>query len=124
VFWLALLCALAASSRALSAVRYVNGAAIGSNDGSSWVNAYTDLQAALAAAVSGDEIWVAAGTYKPTATTNRSVSFALKNGVGVYGGFLGNEASRGDRNPQCHDLRDIGAGETGQRSTSSRPTRP
>ena len=34
-----------------------------------------------------------------TATTTRSFSFALKNGVGIYGGFLGNEASRGDRNP-------------------------
>jgi hypothetical protein len=98
----ALLCALAAASRAVSVVRYVNEAATGSNDGSSWANAYTDLQAALSAAASGDEIWVAAGTYKPTATTDRGVSFALKDGVAVYGGFLGNEASRGDRNPAAN----------------------
>lgn len=99
---MALLCALAAASRAVSVVRYVNEAATGSNDGSSWANAYTDLQAALSAAASGDEIWVAAGTYKPTATTDRGVSFALKDGVAVYGGFLGNEASRGDRNPAAN----------------------
>src|SRR5260221_9666605 len=86
VFWLALLCVLAAVLRGVPAVRYVNATATGSNDGSSWANAYTDLQAALTAAVSGDEIWVAAGTYRPTATATRSFSFALKNGVGVYGG--------------------------------------
>jgi predicted outer membrane repeat protein len=99
LFWGALLCVLAAASGGVSVVRYVNGAAVGANDGTSWANAFTDLQAALAAAVSGDEIWIAAGTYKPTSTTSRSVSFALKNGVGVYGGFVGNEVSRGDRNP-------------------------
>ena len=35
-------------------------------DGSSWTNAYKYLQDALADAnVSGDDIWVAAGTYEP-----------------------------------------------------------
>ena len=46
---------------------------------------------ALAAAAAGQQIWVAAGTYKPTAGTDRAISFALKPGVGVYGGFAGTE---------------------------------
>ena len=28
----------------------------------------------------GDEIWVAAGTYKPTTGSNRDISFELKEG--------------------------------------------
>ncbi len=61
--------------------------------------AYTDLQPALAAASSGDEIWVAAATYVPTSTTDRTISFAMKNGVGIYGGFVGTETQRSQRNP-------------------------
>ncbi|HSB36562.1 MAG TPA: choice-of-anchor Q domain-containing protein, partial [Thermoanaerobaculia bacterium] len=81
---------------------FVKAGASGANDGTSWTDAYTDLQAALAASTSGDEIWVAAGTYKPTATTTRTISFALKNGVGVYGGFVGTETMRSERNPAAN----------------------
>jgi len=76
---------------------YVNSTATGQNNGSSWTNAYTDLQSALVAASSGNEIWVAAGTYKPTTETDRTISFALKNGVAVYGGFAGTESLRAQR---------------------------
>ena len=67
-----------------------------------WATAYTDLQAALAAAASGDEIWVAAGTYTPTATADRTISFAMKNGVAIYGGFDGTETTRGERDPSVN----------------------
>jgi hypothetical protein len=70
---------------------YVDASATGYEDGTSWVSAFTDLQDALAAAVSGDEIWVAAGTYKPTSGSDRSVPFVLKSGVKLYGGFAGVE---------------------------------
>lgn len=70
---------------------YVDDSAEGNNDGTNWSNAFTDLQDALAAAVSGDEIWVAAGTYKPTNNNDRSASFILKSGVKIYGGFAGDE---------------------------------
>ena len=79
-------------------VIYVKWNAEGANNGTSWTNAYTDLQSALALAASGDEIWVAAGTYKPSAGTNRLSTFRLKSGVVLYGGFAGNETARGQRN--------------------------
>ena len=77
---------------------YVKWNAGGANNGTSWTNAYTDLQSALAYAASGDEIWVAAGTYKPTTGTDRLATFRLKSGVALYGGFTGNETGRGQRN--------------------------
>lgn len=70
---------------------FVKWDAAGMDNGTSWADAYTDLQDALAAAVSGDSIWVAAGTYKPTDTTDRYAKFYLVNGVSVYGGFDGSE---------------------------------
>ena len=65
---------------------------------SSQTTVYTDLTAAITAAVSGDEIWVAAGTYKPTTGTDRSISFKLKEGVTVLGGFVGTESVSTSRN--------------------------
>src|SRR4051812_45040227 len=65
----------------LAATIYVDGGSPGpTHNGTSWGSAYIDLQAALAAAVSGDKIRIARGTYKPTATTDRTVSFNLKTG--------------------------------------------
>jgi hypothetical protein len=78
-------------------IHYVKKDATGANDGTSWTNGFSDLQLALAAASSGDEIWVATGVYKPTSGTDRSVSFVLKNGVAVYGGFAGTEILRDQR---------------------------
>ena len=69
---------------------YVKSDASGKNDGSSWENAFTDLQSALGSS-DCPEIWVATGTYKPTSGTDRTASFVLKNGVAIYGGFAGTE---------------------------------
>ena len=65
----------------------------GSNDGSSWVNAYTDLQDALRQAGPGDILFVAGGIYKPTAGTSRAATFSLPREVSMYGGFAGDEAN-------------------------------
>jgi hypothetical protein len=76
--------------------------ATGANDGSGWADALQGplgVQAALALAGPGDEVWVAQGVYLPTDTGSRSVSFALENGVTLYGGFLGGETDPGQRPP-------------------------
>lgn len=68
----------------------------GANDGSSWTDAFqgeSGLMVALAASLSGDQIWVADGTYKPSSTGTRTSVFQLKNGVEIYGGFSGGEAT-------------------------------
>ena len=74
----------------------------GLNDGSSWANAFQSsggLQRALLATSSGDEVYVAQGTYLPTTTGSRGASFQLQNGVEIYGGFLGGEVSPAERPP-------------------------
>jgi hypothetical protein len=97
--------AASVASSGLAATRYVNAnLATGSNDGTSWENAYSGPQAlktAMDAAVSGDTIWVVAGTYKASPAT-RTVSHVLKNNVKVYGGFLGGETLLAERNPTAN----------------------
>lgn len=78
---------------------YVDDTAGGANDGTSWGDAYIDLQEALNNISSG-EIWVAAGSYKPGAT--RADTFQLKNNVALYGGFGGTETSLDQRDPGVH----------------------
>ena len=78
---------------------YVNTRATGANDGSSWPDAYTDLQSALAEAAVPEnlvlEIWVAAGLYVPTGRLEpedpRSATFVMAGAVQIYGGFAGHE---------------------------------
>ncbi|MBS0189309.1 MAG: hypothetical protein JSS51_14690 [Planctomycetes bacterium] len=78
---------------------YVNDNAAGANTGLSWTDAFTNLQEALSVAkASGGqitEIWVAGGSYTPG--TQRTSSFKLVDGVKMYGGFVGNEATLGQR---------------------------
>ena len=85
-----------------ASIIYVKYNASGSNNGTSWTNAYTSLQSALNAAVSGDKIWVAKGTYRPSydyglGGGSRYYHFRLINGVVLYGGFAGTETSANQR---------------------------
>ena len=87
-----------------ASVVYVNGAVSASGDGSSWSTAFKTVQEALNSCT--QQIWVAAGTYKPTAypagctncSTNRDYTFHLVNGVKMYGGFAGTETLLSQRN--------------------------
>lgn len=69
-------------------------------NGKSWESAFNNLNEAieLVGKNGGGEIWVAVGTYTPTSDQNRTVSFVLKNGVAIYGGFSGVEKSKAERN--------------------------
>ena len=78
---------------------YVDQNATGANNGTSWANAYKDLQPALIAAVSGDTLRVAQGVYKPTAGYSRAPTFQLKNRVTLYGGY---PTGGGTRNPAAN----------------------
>jgi parallel beta-helix repeat protein len=84
---------------------FVDANATGSKNGSSWANAYTSLQDALAAASSGDKILVADGTYKPDMGSgitpkDRGATFKLINGVVISGGYAG----YGEPNPDALDV--------------------
>ncbi len=78
------------------AIIYVKAGSSG--NGTSWSTASGDLVSALELASSGDEVWVAAGTYRPH-TVSRDVYFSLKDGVGLYGGFAGTESLLSQRDP-------------------------
>ncbi|MGB0839971.1 MAG: choice-of-anchor Q domain-containing protein, partial [Chitinophagales bacterium] len=84
-------------------------ATAGANDGTTWADAFTDLQNAIdAASFCGvNEIWVADGTYHPTTEFDadgtggsdvRERTFYInKDGIEIYGGFNGTEANLADR---------------------------
>ena len=79
---------------------YVDLDATGGNNGSSWGDAFTDLQDGIDLAVSGVDVWVAEGTYIPG--SNRSDSFFPKPGVRVSSGFTGVETVRLERDWNAH----------------------
>jgi len=102
VAWLVVLVLSAgmAASSALAETIYVKEG--GTGGGTSWADAYGDLQDGLDDAGGGDEIWVAAGTYKPTSDYglgigDRGKHFRMMNGVGIYGGFAGTETALDER---------------------------
>jgi hypothetical protein len=66
---------------------YVDQAAAGANDGTSWTDAYVELRSALAAAPAFHQIWVATGTYTPSDLGDQDASFHIPAGVLLFGGF-------------------------------------
>lgn len=89
-----------------SARIYINVNAVGNNDGTSWTDAYTELQSGLDNSLAGDTLWVAEGIYYPTEITDGNVetadkfkSFHIANkDIKLFGGFTGNETSLTQRN--------------------------
>ncbi|WP_034058859.1 choice-of-anchor Q domain-containing protein [Lacinutrix jangbogonensis] len=80
-----------------SGIVYVNQTAAGLNDGTSWTNAYTNLQTAFTNYITGTDIWVATGTYIPD-FIDTSISFNItEDNTKVFGGFAGTETSLSQR---------------------------
>ena len=70
---------------------YVNSAATGANNGSSWADAYTDFQSAIDD-TSSPNVWVAGGIYTPGAD-----GYVVARQMNIYGSFAGGETSVEDR---------------------------
>lgn len=84
-------------------VFYVDRAATGNNDGSSWTNAYVDLRGVLDSAMPYTQVWVREGRYTTgSAPFAGSPAFVLGDRVGLYGGFAGGETSIYQRNIEAH----------------------
>lgn len=97
-----LMFALVGASQASAATYYVKSVAPG-GVGTSWNKAFNNLDAALNAASQNpgfDQIWVSAGTYKPSLPfgSGNLATFTLPSNVAIYGGFSGNETSLSQRN--------------------------
>lgn len=83
------------SISAPQAIRYVDDDAEAGGDGSSWASAFRHPEDALAVAEAGDQLWIAAGTYRPRGDRNHHI--AMVSGVGLYGGFAGDETALDQR---------------------------
>ncbi|MCP5542477.1 MAG: choice-of-anchor D domain-containing protein [Akkermansiaceae bacterium] len=87
---------------------YVDNSIKTGGNGTNWGNAYKYLRDALEASASGDEIWVAQGTYYPDEGKtglfgDREQSFDLNiDGLRIYGGFDGSETRVGQRDPEAN----------------------
>ncbi len=90
---------------------YVNAANTGGvEDGASWDTAFTTLQPAIdeQSHTGNTEVWVLAGTYAERRTSYphddgaNTASMIMRVGVHIYGGFVGDETSKNQRDWQLN----------------------
>jgi hypothetical protein len=79
---------------------YVDADAVGTDTGSSWTDAFTNLTDALLFG-EGTAVLVAEGTYYPGSL--RTDYFRPSEGLVLYGGFAGTETSITQRNTSAHE---------------------
>lgn len=121
----------ASASAECTNIIYVDAAAIGAGNGTSWENAYNTLQDALLNPGQADCVWVASADehhYTPDqgpgiTSGDRSATFQLLDNVAIYGGFrgtayplVGGETTAAERDPATHVT--ILSGEIGAPDTS------
>ena len=82
-----------AAFTANATVRYVSMLGNDNNNGLAWSTAKRNIDGAMNDAAQGDTVFVAIGTYP---------KFSAKNGVHVFGGFLGTEQSLSERQALHH----------------------
>ena len=83
-------------------IRYVKPG--GTGDGMSWTNASGDIQRMIDDLADNNpggqpgEVWIAEGEYEPQtqliSNASYSASFRMRDGISVYGGFVGGETSK------------------------------
>lgn len=83
-------------------VVYVDRSAEGANDGSSWDDAFVDLQSALTALSEACDVHVAAGTYPTTGSLNQNIRFQPRAAVNLYGGFPPGGGNLAERDWETH----------------------
>ena len=93
-FILTAVCSLCADS-VTAGVVHVSLNAVGDGSGTTWENACPSINAGLVAVASGDEIWVAGGRYLE--------AMEMVPGVALYGGFVGNEGAREERDWEANE---------------------
>lgn len=98
---LALFAAAPASTAKAGGVLYAAPQASGTGNCFSWSNACS-LQLALFKAAAGDQIWVKQGVHYPATAGGVAISFDMKDGVAIYGGFAGDESALEQRDPALH----------------------
>lgn len=86
-----------ACSLQLNSQTYVNESATGMGDGTSWTNAFTDLNDAINSGAT--EVWIAKGTYMPDSGLKDTLStFFISKPIKLFGGFAGTETAIEQRN--------------------------
>ena len=76
---------------------YVTVTGAGTHSGNSWENAISTIEGAQAIAQTHNAVvWVAAGIYCGDTTATSENVFTMREGVSVYGGFVGNEPANYD----------------------------
>ena len=86
---------------------HVDGSVVTPGDGTSWSQAFDNLQDALDTSVANDIIWVADGIYYPTVEFKsgvaRSKNFYINKALKIFGGFSGDESDLDQRNWLQHE---------------------
>ena len=81
--------------------------------GTSWAEAFGDLQQAIDSASVGDAIWVATGEYFPSKIFDtdsngiyeeREKTFYINKNISIYGGFAGDETTLSQRDLTSHEV--------------------